>query len=453
MLHIENFGDFLLDTAILPAEKSIIKVIGVGGGGSNAVNYMYMQGIEDVSFMVCNTDNQALERSPVPHKLQLGPNTTKGLGAGGSPEIGRAAALESLPDIETALGDGTKMVFITAGMGGGTGTGAAPIIANAAKRSGILTVGIVTIPFMFEGKKRITQALAGAKEMSECVDAVLVIHNEKLKAIYPDFKIRNALAKADDVLAKAARGIAEIITRHGYINVDFADIRTIMKDSDVAVMNTGYAEGDNRIYNAINDALESPLLEDSDIDEAKKVVLYVYHSEESEITMEEMDEFKRFMEQMDRNIEVIWGLCIDDTLGESVKVTLVATGFSLKTLPGMDTLESGGKKEVIRLDDITGKGDAAPEKAATQSDSDPYEYYAAAILNKPKIQQSNSLSLADLDDDDRIGHLSRESAYRRRHGDGVAAVAQPVTDLSKRFVLDENSEIKEKNNILFNNPD
>ena len=250
--------DFLDDTLPLNlplANSSIIKVIGVGGGGGNAVNHMYNQGITDVSFVVCNTDNQDLVRSPVPIKVQLGKNITQGLGAGGRPEIARSAAEESVEDIKRMLADNTKMVFITAGMGGGTGTGASPVVAKVAHDMGILTVGIVTIPFAFEGSVKIKQALEGVVALSEYVDAILVINNEKLKLIYPDLNLSNAFAKADDVLTNAAKAIAEIITVPGYINTDFADVSTIMRGGKVAIMNTGYASGENRIKKAIEDAV------------------------------------------------------------------------------------------------------------------------------------------------------------------------------------------------------
>ncbi|MDR1699131.1 MAG: cell division protein FtsZ [Prevotellaceae bacterium] len=443
---MENVGVFLPTETPIPAETSIIKVIGVGGGGSNAVNYMYMQGIEDVSFVVCNTDHQDLQRSPVPTKLQLGATITKGLGAGGRPERARTAALESLPEIEMMLSDGTEMVFITAGMGGGTGTGAAPVIAKTAKEQGILTVGIVTIPFVFEGRKKFTQALAGVEEMSKYVDAILVIHNEKLKQMFPDFELLNAFAKADDVLANAARGIAEMITIPGYpINLDFADVKTVMQDSNVAVMNTGYAEGENRITNAIKDALVSPLLEDIDIREAKKILLNVYYSRSGKVTMEELDEINQFTEKMDDDVEVIWGTSLDETLGDAVKVTLVATGFSLKTLPGMAEVEESNKKEVIALDDEPKT--VTVEKTPNTPRVNPFDIY------KPK-KQVNVLTLEDLDNDDRLDELSRKSAYSRKHGDTATTVAKPpMTDLSKLYWMDENGEVKEKNSTLFNNPD
>jgi cell division protein FtsZ len=319
---------------ILPVETtSIIKVVGVGGGGSNAVNHMFHRGITDVTFIVCNTDNQALQKSPVPIKIQLGSQVTEGLGAGGRPERAKEAALESLSEIEKVLINNTKMVFITAGMGGGTGTGAAPVIAKVAKELDILTVGIVTIPFAFEGKKKIAQALEGVDEMAKYVDALLVINNEKLSLIYPDLQLPNAFAKADDVMTNAAKGIAEIITKPGYINVDFADVYTIMHDGGVAVMNTGFAEGENRVTKAIEDALHSPLLNNSDIKGAKKILLNVYCSNTNPIKMEEVSEISRFMETTGSDIEVIWGASFEDDLGDQVKITLVATGFGVDRIP------------------------------------------------------------------------------------------------------------------------
>lgn len=320
----------------LPISKtSYIKVIGVGGGGGNAVNHMYTKGITDVSFVVCNTDNQDLERSPVPIKLQLGKETTQGLGAGARPEVARQAAEESIDEINRMLSENTRMVFITAGMGGGTGTGASPIVAKAAHDMGILTVGIVTIPFAFEGNKKIHQALEGVIALSEHVDAILVINNEKLKKIFPDLNLSNAFAKADDVLANAAKAIAEIITIPGYINIDFADVNTTMKDGKVAIMNTGFASGENRITNAIADALTSPLLNTSDVSGASKVLLSLYCSKENAIRMEEITQIHEFMAKVGSDIDVIWGAAFDDDLGDEVKVTLIATGFDVKDIPGM----------------------------------------------------------------------------------------------------------------------
>jgi len=325
----------LLPLEIPLAQTSIIKVIGVGGGGGNAVNHMYRQGIKDVSFVVCNTDNQALLKSPVPYKIQLGADTTEGLGAGGNPSVAKRAAEESIERINEVLKDNTKMVFITAGMGGGTGTGASPVVAKVAHDMGILTVGIVTIPFAFEGKLKIKQALEGVAQLSEHVDAILVINNEKLKAIYPDLELANAFAKADDVLTNAAKGIAEIITVPGYINTDFADVYSIMKDGNVAIMNTGFASGENRITKAIEDALKSPLLNTTDVKGASKVLLSLYCSNTHQIKMEEVQQIHDFMAKVGDNIQVIWGATFDDSLEENVKITLIATGYGVSDIPGM----------------------------------------------------------------------------------------------------------------------
>ena len=305
----------------------IIKVIGVGGGGGNAVNHMYREGIHDVTFVLCNTDNQALAESPVPVKLQLGRSITQGLGAGNRPERARDAAEESIEDIRNQLNDGTKMVFITAGMGGGTGTGAAPVIARIAKEMDILTVGIVTIPFIFEGEKKIIQALDGVERIAQHVDALLVINNERLREIYADLTFMNAFGKADDTLSIAAKSIAEIITMRGTVNLDFADVKTILKDGGVAIMSTGFGEGENRVTKAIDDALHSPLLNNNDIFNAKKVMLNVSFCPSSELMMEEMNEIHEFMSKFREGVEVIWGVAIDNSLDTKVKITVLATGF------------------------------------------------------------------------------------------------------------------------------
>jgi cell division protein FtsZ len=308
-------------------QDCIIKVIGVGGGGSNAVNHMFNQGIKDVNFLVCNTDEQALVNSPVPIKIQLGESLTEGRGAGNKPEKGKQAAIENLSNIEKVLQDNTRMVFITAGMGGGTGTGAAPIIAKAAKDMGILTVGIVTIPFKFEGKLRINQALDGIAEMEKNVDSLLVINNEKLRDMYGDLKLSNAFSKADDVLSTAAKGIAEIITVHGYINVDFADVETVMKDSGVAIMGSSSASGEKRAIKAIQQALESPLLNSNDIRGAKNILLNIT-SGVDEITMDEVGEVTDYVQEIvGLNASIIWGTGTDNVLDDQVNVTIIATGF------------------------------------------------------------------------------------------------------------------------------
>ncbi|MDR1719484.1 MAG: cell division protein FtsZ [Dysgonamonadaceae bacterium] len=328
--------DSLLKFDYDPARSSIIKVIGVGGGGGNAVNHMYKQGIRDVSFLLCNTDYQALYGNDVPCKLQLGKTVTEGLGAGNNPEKAKEAALESVEDIRRVLSDGTKMAFITAGMGGGTGTGAAPVIAKVALESGILTVGIVTIPFLFEGERKILQALYGVEEMSRHVDALLVVNNERLREIYQDLTMLNAFARADDTLAIAAKSIAEIITIPGHINLDFADVRTILKDGGVAIMSTGTGSGEGRVGKAIDNALNSPLLNNNSVFRAKKVLLNISFSEKIPLMMEEMNDVNDFMSRFGRGVEsFIWGAAIESELEEQVKVTLLATGFGMDDIPMM----------------------------------------------------------------------------------------------------------------------
>ena len=325
----------ILDFGEPEKENSIIKVIGVGGGGGNAVNHMYHEGIHDVTFVLCNTDSQALNDSPVPVHLQLG---KEGLGAGNKPEKAREAAQESAEDIRKMLSEGTRMAFITAGMGGGTGTGAAPVIAEISKELGILTVGIVTIPFRFEGARKIDQALDGVEEMSKHVDALLVINNERLREIYPDLTVLDAFAKADDTLSIAAKSIAEIITVHGLINLDFNDVKTVLKDGGVAIMSTGYGEGEGRVKKAIDDALNSPLLNNNDVFNSKKILLSITFASEHEnpgLTMDEMNDVNDFMLKFGEDFELKWGLAVDKELGEKVKVTILATGFGIEDVDGM----------------------------------------------------------------------------------------------------------------------
>ena len=328
-MDILDFGDG--DVA-----DSIIKVIGVGGGGGNAVNHMYREGIHDVTFVLCNTDAQALNDSPVPVHLQLG---KEGLGAGNRPERARQAAEETSEDIKQMLNDGTKMAFITAGMGGGTGTGAAPVIARVSKELGILTVGIVTIPFRFEGAKKIDQALDGVEEMAKHVDALLVINNERLREIYPELSLLNGFRKADDTLSVAAKSIAEIITVHGIMNLDFNDVKTVLKDGGVAIMSTGYGEGEGRVKQAIEDALNSPLLNDNDVYKSKKILLSInFNTDDKDnpgLTMEEMGDVTEFMNHFSADFELKWGLAIDPELDKKVKVTILATGFGIEDVDGM----------------------------------------------------------------------------------------------------------------------
>jgi cell division protein FtsZ len=328
--------DTILDFQLETRTEAIIKVIGVGGGGGNAVNHMFLEGIHNVSFALCNTDNQALMESPVPVKIQLGEHTTGGLGAGNRPDIARSAAEESIDAIRDLLSDGTRMAFITAGMGGGTGTGAAPVVAKVAKDMGILTVGIVTIPFVFEGPKKIIQALKGVEEIAANVDALLVINNERLRDIYHDLTMMNAFAKADDTLTIAAKSIAEIITVHGYVNLDFADVYTTLKDGGVAIMSRGVGKGKNRVEEAIRDALHSPLLNNNDVFSAKKILINLSFGEKNPLMMEEMNALHEFMSKFSREIEVIWGAALEDDLTDEVKITLLATGFSITSVPGIE---------------------------------------------------------------------------------------------------------------------
>jgi cell division protein FtsZ len=331
-------------------ENSIIKVIGVGGGGSNAVNHMYRLGIKGVDFIICNTDKQALDKSPVPYKIQLGAQSTKGLGAGSIPDVGRDAALESIDEIKGFLTPNTQMVFITAGLGGGTGTGAAPVIASVAKELGILTVGIVTIPFTFEGKKRRAQAEAGLEEMKKYVDTLLVIGNDKLREIYGNLKMSEAFEHADDVLTGAAKSIAEIISLHMHINVDFNDVKTVMKDSGVAIMGSAVASGEKRAIKAVEQALNSPLLNDNDISGARHVLLNIM-SGTDDIDMDEFGEITDFIQEAaGGTAELITGYGTDASLGDNVSVTIIATGFKSKQTTGFEAMSFKDRK-VVNLDE------------------------------------------------------------------------------------------------------
>lgn len=335
----------------LPIDNSsIIKVLGIGGGGSNAVNHMFRKGIKDVNFLICNTDALALESSPVSVKIQIGESITEGRGAGNKPEVGRQAALENLDDVMATISNKTKMVFLTAGMGGGTGTGAAPVIAKACKEEGILTVAIVTIPFRFEGQKRIKQAVEGIEELKNHVDSLLVINNEKLREIYGDLKLSEAFAIADNVLTYAARGIAEIITVHGYINVDFADVETVMSNSGVAMMGTGDAEGEGRAIKAVETAITSPLLNSNEITGAKSILLNI-SSGENEISMDEVGEITDFINSAAlEDVMIIWGTGMDKNLGDKVSVTVIATGFETSSIPELYVTRRSLEKVVLKED-------------------------------------------------------------------------------------------------------
>ena len=386
----------------------MIKVIGVGGGGGNAVNHMYREGIHDVTFVLCNTDNQALNDSPVPVHLQLG---KEGLGAGNKPERARAAAEESLEDIKKMLSDGTRMAFITAGMGGGTGTGAAPVIARVSKELGILTVGIVTISFRFEGDRNIDQALDGVEEMSKHVDALLVINNERLREIYPELSVLDAFGKADDTLSVAAKSIAEIITVHGLINLDFNDVKTVLKDGGVAIMSTGYGEGEGRVRKAIDDALNSPLLNDNDVFNSKKILLSISFAGSKDgkdsLMMEEMNDVNEFMAKFG-DFEIKWGLATDPELGKKVKVTILATGFGIENVDGMSGhLKRHTQEEATRL--------AEQQEREAERQERRNRYYGNEGTTKRYKRRPHIYMFRadDLDNDDVISAVEQTPTYKR----------------------------------------
>ncbi|WP_455092644.1 cell division protein FtsZ [Prevotella jejuni] len=400
-MDILDFGDG--DVA-----DSIIKVIGVGGGGGNAVNHMYREGIHDVTFVLCNTDAQALNDSPVPVHLQLG---DEGLGAGNRPERARQAAEDTSEDIKNMLNDGTKMAFITAGMGGGTGTGAAPVIARISKELGILTVGIVTIPFRFEGAKKIDQALDGVEEMAKHVDALLVINNERLREIYPELSLLNGFRKADDTLSVAAKSIAEIITVHGIMNLDFNDVKTVLKDGGVAIMSTGYGEGEGRVKQAIEDALNSPLLNDNDVYKSKKILLSInFNSDDKDnpgLTMEEMGDVTEFMNHFSADFELKWGLAIDPELDKKVKVTILATGFGIEDVDGMGShIKKQTQEDAARLAE-------EEEKAAERRDRRDRFYKDnnnSQYKHRPHIYR---FTADELDNEDVILAVENTPTYKR----------------------------------------
>lgn len=356
---------------LLKEDTPIIKVLGVGGGGSNAVNHMFRQGIVGVDFAICNTDAQAMEISPVPTKIQLGPQLTEGRGAGSKPNMGKLACEESLEDVRKYLGNDCKMLFITAGMGGGTGTGAAPTIAKAAQEMDILTVGIITVPFTFEGRRRASQAIEGLQELKENVDTLIIISNDKLRAIHGNLSLSGAFAEADNVLTTAAKGIAEIITVPGYVNVDFEDVNTVMRSSGVAIMGTGTAEGENRAKRSVDEAMNSPLLEDNDIRGAEHILLNIT-SGKKEVTMDEIFEITEFVqEEAGFGTDLIWGNCFDEDLGDALSVTLIATGFD-KNKGQNKTEARKPEKIVVHLDDdISTKTDAELREPRTQRTPEP----------------------------------------------------------------------------------
>ena len=450
---ISNTTEFLDD-----ATSAIIKVIGVGGGGDNAVNYMYRQNIPNVNFVVCNTDEQALKMSPVPNQLILGWDVTRGRGAGNDPGTGRQCAEASTEDIRALFDKNTEMVFITAGMGGGTGTGAAPVVAKIAKEENKLTIGIVTIPFLFEGKKKIMKAIEGAKEMQKFVDALLVINNEQLIEIYPDLNFFNAFEKADDTLANAARSISEIISEECYINVDFEDVKTTLRDSKTAIIATAYGDGDHRITSAIRNALHSPLMKKHDVNTSQRLLLKFACNRNSErpITAQEMTEIYAFTSKLPDTIDVKWGIADNPELGDKLKVTILASGFDLTLIEKKNSDgEKGGESENIVL---FGDGHDHEAKAEKEKEVDRQiaEMYGAEKL-KQQIQDANRAKYAVLDPSqfdnhdvvallERIPTFSRDPKYLdelRKTKDGKENKTSPYTK-----PLASNDEENKNNNVI-----
>ncbi len=390
--------------------RTIIKVMGVGGGGNNAINHMYLQNIEGVSFVVLNTDRQQLNESPVPNRVLLGPQTTHGLGAGNVPEVARRAAEESEAEIAALFDDDTKMVFITAGMGGGTGTGAAPVVARIAHEKGVLTIGIVTIPFLFEGPKKIIKALEGADEMGKYVDALLIINNQRLTEIYKDLDFTNAFGKADDTLTIAARSISDLITVKGKINLDFNDVNTTLRNGGPAIISSGYGTGERRVTKAIEDALESPLLKNRDVYGSQKILMNFYYNPNSDspLLMEEMNEIQEFMANFVKDVDVIWGMAFDTKLEDKIKVTVLASGFnvSLANEAPVPSFQPSSRPAV-----------AAPEPKISGEQRLKDEYGDQAITNMTLRQLSARyivLTPEEMDDDDVIDMIEKTPTFGRK---------------------------------------
>jgi cell division protein FtsZ len=472
-------------------QSSIIKVIGVGGGGSNAVSYMYKQGIVGVDFAICNTDNQAMDMSPIPVKIQLGMSLTEGRGAGSKPNVGRECCLESLDEVKSFFSHNTKMLFVTAGMGGGTGTGAAPVIAKAAREMDILTVAIVTMPFTFEGRRRMQQAMEGLAELKKNVDTIIVISNDKLRKIFGNLTLTNAFSQADEILTTAAKGIAEIITVPGYVNVDFEDVNTVMRESGVAVMGTAAVEGDDRARRAVEAALQSPLLEDSEIKGAKHILLNI-SSGNREVTMDEIFEITEYVqEEAGQGTDLIWGNCYDETLGDKLSVTVIATGFnsgkkesnirtSSESLPVKEELKVQNHTEKtvrVNLDDdddfknkTASKNSFADNRKETyiqqpkiKENKDTYYKEEERRKEEPKkvfnetLEERNSrlknLNLK-LDNPELINEMENQPAYLRKGLKLDEVEHSSEKKLSNWVLTDDNEpEIKDSNSYLHDNVD
>lgn len=415
---LDNDRDFILDdTQPNKTPVKIIKVVGVGGGGGNAVTYMYKKGIDMVTYALCNTDRQAMEGSPVPVKLVLGPSITKGNGAGNNPSVANEAAQESVPQITQMLQDGTEMVFITAGMGGGTGTGAAPVVARVAKEMGILTIGIVTIPFIMEGPTKITKAVKGVREMSKYVDAMLVINNEILIEQFGDLDLITAFAKADDTLSNAANSIAEIIYSEGYINVDFKDVQTTLRNGGVAVISTGYGEGERRVSAAIDDALNSPLLRKNEISTSKRILFNLYSSRNAEhpLKMSEMNEFTELTKKIS-GLDLIYGITYDDSLGDKVKVSILASGFESDVLK--DTDDNLPSDDTTVVDDLNNSDrNQRQEKSIRDEEKMIEQYYGRDKVDSFKVHKNSVnfiiLTKEQMENDMVLELLENSPAYNR----------------------------------------
>jgi len=460
---MEKLEDFRFDES----PGAAIKIVGVGGGGGNAVNHMYEQGIRDVDYLICNTDSQAMENSPIRAQVQLGSVLTEGRGAGNKPEVGKEAALENIDDVKKALSKNTKMVFITAGMGGGTGTGGAPVIAQACHEEGYLTVAIVTIPFRNEGRRRVRQAFEGIKELEQYVDSLLVINNERIREMYGDFGISEAFSRADNILATAARGIAEIITVPGYINVDFADVETVMRKSGMAVMGTGVATGANRAEEAVDQALNSPLLNNNDIRGAKNVLIHIT-SGEREVTMDEVGKITDYVQnKAGFDADLIWGNGFDENLDEELSVTVVATGFPSSILSHISDSEKEVKRVVFSSSENTESSHRnfidENESAANQKtfefdiqkerqkeDMEFENMYPSTTERRGKhggqLNVSDFSSLSDEDIDD----LDKVPAYQRRN----IRMNDPKykKNLSK-YSVTRNNQISDRNSYLHDKVD
>lgn len=413
-------------------ERPIIKVIGVGGGGSNAVNHMFKYGIVGVDFAICNTDAQAMELSPVPTKIQLGPSLTEGRGAGSKPNVGRLACEESIDEVRQYLSSNCRMLFVTAGMGGGTGTGAAPIIAQTAQEMDILTVGIVTLPFSFEGRRRMQQAYEGLANLKKHVDTLIVISNDKLRLIHGDLPLSDAFSQADGILTTATKGIAEIITVPGYVNVDFEDVNTVMRDSGVAIMGIGNAEGENRARRAVDEALNSPLLEDNSIWGAQHILLNIT-SGTKEVTMDEIFQITEFVqEEAGFGTDLIWGNCKDESLGDAISVTVIATGFeSQSKQPGGEAREN--QKIVVNLDDEEGES----------SEQGEVEYTAG--LSTEELTADNVVEFTDLNVPKSA--YTFENAYQSPEEKG-SDEQDPKSETSAGRILQQQREQRERQERL-----